>query len=135
MSNAQFQFLNKKVQMPKYGVMVERYNILSTKLFVHRVWVKLPAGTSMMDSNYSSFQRVDGVLYGDYNTYFNADMFSFLAVGSEERSDAIHNYFEQRYNESYALICAAFGEYCDSRNAWVHQNSGEITIYAEHITP
>lgn len=111
-------------------MIIERYNVITTEIYVHTVWVKIPS-QSIFDSSFSTLHHFNDVLYGSYNTYFDSARFASLKAGTTERSEAVQAFFAQRKAELHEILRNAFPylRTCDT----VYEGDCDIEVMADEI--
>lgn len=124
-----FRDYNTSVDLGE-GIHVERYSILGTTMFVHRVWV-LDTIESWQDSPFTTFKTEDNdgsvTRFGEYTSFWKRQDFAHLPVGSDERSAAIKAHSDKLESEAYALIIKAF-PYCEAlTEPFLNRTHGEIS--------
>ena len=101
---------NKQVVIA--GKVVRRYNIITTKLYVYDVYEK----TAGVTGEHSTITTIDGIWYGRVGTRRLTPELDSLPTYTVERSNAVHGFLQQQYDEAYALIHQAFPESISGRH-------------------
>lgn len=118
----------RTIQDGKRTIYIQKYQIASTRLFVHQalepvVW----KGVAPDHSTVSRIEGVDGYVGTISSRALPADL-EALAPRSTERATAVQQWHTDCYEESYGFILQAFPELMDTA---YRANGGEITTEEE----
>lgn len=114
---------NQKV-LKANGVVVERYRILGTDIFVHVAYEPLVKSKEHPFGDHSTITTIDGKWFGQISTTYLPETFKDLKVGSKERTDAVIEYYASEYQRAYAEIIEVF-PYCANGTKY----AGQIEVY------